>query len=165
MDTIIRFKNRETTARQGKLPNNLLIFVDFNLKMDELNLVYDSIRNAIGICSINNRYDIIHVYINLLLDIEDIFEEIEEKYKNSHEYVFQIPLHVLELNFLIKALKDYSFKIENNEQGKKKLYDLNLLVNRTTQLLKENFKILKQLYTKYNKAKRLDILKELWSNP
>ena len=165
METIIKFKNRETTARNGKLPNEALIFVDFHMRRDELDLVYESIRYEIGRCSKNDYYHVIKVYINLMLDIEDIFQEIKNKYKNVDEYLIQMPLHVLELSYLLKAFKDYGENLDKvPEENNDKLYKLNLLVKRISLLIKNNYKALKYLYTIYDKTKRLILLKEIWNN-
>jgi hypothetical protein len=162
LETIIKFKNRETTAGHGKLPDEVLNFTYINLRKNELDLFYESIRHEIGICSKKEYYHVIKVYINLMLDIEDILQDIKTKYKNVDNYIFQLPLHVLELNYLLKALKDYGENLDKiPEENTDKLY---LLVERTSVLIKNNYKALKHLYTIYDKAKRLDIINQIWDN-
>lgn len=163
METIVKFKNRETTASYGKLPGELLIFANLDMVKDEIDLVYAAICFEIGRCYKKNLYNIIGVYVNLMLDIEDIYEEIDCKYKNVEEYIFQMPLHIIELNFVTKALKDYSDNLKiDNEEDNIKLYKLNLLVEKVLMLVKNNYTALSLLYTKYDKAKRLALVKDVW---
>jgi hypothetical protein len=165
METIIKFKNRETTARHGRLPNEILIFADISMPKDELDLIYESIRHEIGRCAKKEYYNVIKVYINLMLDIEDIFREIKSKYKNVDDYLFQMPLHVLELGYLLKSLKDYGGNLDKvPEENNETLYKLNLLVEEISLLIKNNYKALKRLYTIYDKTQRLALVKEIWNN-
>jgi hypothetical protein len=164
METIIRFKNRETTAKHGKLPEKVLIFTDVDLQKIELDIIYEAVKYEIAKCAEKELYNIIEVYINLMIDIEDIIEEVKNKYKKPGEYIFQFPLHVLELDFLIKALKDYELQLKNiNEENNDTLYRLNLLVEKTFQLLKNNYKDLRRLFADYDKTKKLKLLKDLWN--
>lgn len=163
----IEFKNRETTAKQGKLPKAVLVFSDFNLSIDELYELYEAIKHEIGICSSKSYYNVIDVYINLLIDIEDILQEIKCKYTNSNEdYILVIPFHILELSFLLKALEDYikNLQANINDENNSKLYKLNLLVERSTALMKSKSEALGRLHAKYDKSKRLVLLKHIWNN-
>ncbi len=162
METIVRFKNRETTAKHGKSPREILNFADLDLEKEELDILYEAICYEIGNCSDKQLYNIIEVYINLMLDIEDIIEEIKSKYKSHSEYIFQLPLHILELNYLLKALKNYSLQLKKNDD--KNNEKLNLLIEGVTQLIKKNYKEIRYLFTKYDKAKRLYLLKNIWKN-
>jgi hypothetical protein len=162
LETTIKFKNRETTASHGRLPNEVLNFTYMDLRKDELDLVYEAIRHEIGICSKKEYYNVIRVYINLMLDIEDMLQEIKTKYKTVDKYIFQIPLHVLELAYMLKALKDYGENLDKTpKENNDKLY---LLVERTSMLIKSNYKALTRLYTIYDKSKRLELVKQIWNN-
>jgi hypothetical protein len=165
MDMLARFKNRETTANNGKLPKEDLIFTDLDLPKDELDIIYEAVRYEIGRCSKKNLYDIIGVYINLMLDIEDIFEEIKTKYKNFNDYIFQMPLHVLELSYLLKALKDFGIKLDkDDEKDSNAVLLVNQLIEKVSNCITNNYKPLKRLFVKYDKANRLHLLKDIWDN-
>jgi uncharacterized protein YaaR (DUF327 family) len=100
-----------------------------------------------------------------MLDIEDIFREIKSKYKNVEDYLFQMPLHVLELSYLLKSLKDYGGNLDKvPEENNDTLYKLNLLTQKISLLIKNNYKALKRLYTIYDKTQRLALVKEIWNN-
>jgi membrane-associated HD superfamily phosphohydrolase len=164
MDTLIRFKNRETTAKHGRLPDELLIFADLSMKKDELDLVYEAVKYEIGKCAKIERYDIVEIYINLMIDIEDIYEEIKKKYKNLQEYIFIVPIHILELNYLYKALKDYEIKLDKVKiSDTDNVSKISLLVKKTELLTKHNYKILKEIAINYDKAQRRELLKNIWN--
>jgi hypothetical protein len=157
METLIEFKNRETTAKHGRMPNKLLIFTDFIIDKTELNLVYDSIRYEIGLCSQKNNYDVIKIFINLMLDIEDILQEIKNKYKDTSKYSFKLPLHILEISYVIKSLKDYSDTITGHSM-------LNALIEKLDSILNQNYGLIKKYFEGFNNTEKEEFLKEIWNN-
>ena len=82
-----------------------------------------------------------------MLDIEDIFREIKSKYKNVDDYLFQMPLHVLELSYLLKSLKDYGGNLDKvPEENNAILYKIDIDVD--TYIIFVTLLFIKILYNK-----------------
>jgi hypothetical protein len=162
MGKVIKFKKRETTAKQGRVPNCYLIFTMLKIEKEEIALLYNAICSRICKLSTTDKSVELDIYASMMIDIENMINEARENFTDNEEFFYEMPIHILELDLLIDTINDEVNKLRKLDNSNEDCEKLFSILSRIALLRQKYDKLLIKYFDKFNSLTKISLLKDIW---